>query len=135
MNSNTPPKAPLHPWEFPVRPWQRLHVDYAGPIQSKYFLITVDAYSKWIDVAVVNTPTSAATIEKLGSLFATHGLPELVASDNDPCFTSAEFGEFTRHNGIKHVTSAPWIPLYKWPGRKSSTNLQKVPQRIYRGQY
>ena len=26
----TPPVAPLHPWIWPVRPWQRIHVDFAG---------------------------------------------------------------------------------------------------------
>ena len=42
----SPPKAELHPWEWPSQPWHRLHVDYAGPIQGKYFLIVVDAHSK-----------------------------------------------------------------------------------------
>ena len=23
--------APIQPWEWPERPWSRLHVDYAGP--------------------------------------------------------------------------------------------------------
>ena len=110
LNRNVPPKAPLHPWEFPARPWQRLHIDDAGPTQGKYFLVTVDAYSKWIDVAVVNSPTSSATIEKLRSLFATHGLPEVVVSDNGPCFTSTEFENFIKRNGIKRTTSAPWHP-------------------------
>ena len=93
-----------------MRPWPKLHVDYTGPIQGKYFLVMVDAYSKWIDIAVVNTPTPAATAEKLRSFFVTHGLPKLVESDNGPCFTSAKFGEFTRGNGITHITSAPWHP-------------------------
>ena len=27
----SPPSAPLHPWEWPQRPWVQVHVDYAGP--------------------------------------------------------------------------------------------------------
>ena len=27
----SPPSVPLHPWEWPQRPWVRVHVDYAGP--------------------------------------------------------------------------------------------------------
>ena len=27
----TPAKAPLHPWEWPSQPWQRIHVDFVGP--------------------------------------------------------------------------------------------------------
>ena len=46
-NRPSPPKAPLHPWEWPSRPWARLHIDHAGPFHGKPFLIVVDAHSKW----------------------------------------------------------------------------------------
>ena len=41
-----PAKAPMHPWEWPDRPWARIHVDYAGPIEGKMVLVMVDAHSK-----------------------------------------------------------------------------------------
>ena len=25
----------IHPWEWPSKPWVRLHIDYAGPIMGK----------------------------------------------------------------------------------------------------
>ena len=28
-------EAPLHPWEWLNQPWERLYIDYAGPINSK----------------------------------------------------------------------------------------------------
>ena len=28
----SPPVAPLHPWIWPTKPWQRVHVDFAGPL-------------------------------------------------------------------------------------------------------
>ena len=34
-----PPKAVLHPWEWPTRPWHRIHIDYAGPVHGRYFLL------------------------------------------------------------------------------------------------
>ena len=46
-----PPVAPLQPWSFPARPWSRLHMDYAGPIDNHMLLVVVDAFSKWIDVS------------------------------------------------------------------------------------
>lgn len=106
-----PPAAPLHPWEFPSRPWSRLHIDYAGPFMGGYmFLVVVDAHSKWMEVFPMRTATSQATIEKLRCAFATHGLPDIIVSDNGTCFTSAEFAEFVQCNGIKHVRSAPFHP-------------------------
>lgn len=42
----TPPVAPLHPWAWPTRPWARLHLDYAGPVQVKSILVLIDAHSK-----------------------------------------------------------------------------------------
>ena len=29
-----PAPAPLHPWEWPRRPWLRVHADYAGPFMT-----------------------------------------------------------------------------------------------------
>ena len=49
----SPPPAMLHPWEWPTRPWARLHVDYAGPFMGKMFLVVVDAHSKWMNVVTV----------------------------------------------------------------------------------
>lgn len=105
-----PPPAPLHPWEWPQRPWARLHADYAGPFLGKMFLIVVDAYSKWLEVKPVSSATSATTIEQLRAIFATHGLPEMLVTDNGSIFTSAEFQQFTKLNGIRHTKSAPYHP-------------------------
>ncbi|XP_056330368.1 uncharacterized protein K02A2.6-like [Danio aesculapii] len=105
---NTPPCAPLHPWEIPQLPWRRIHIDYAGPWQGKMFLILVDAYSKWIEAFPLNNSTSAVTIQCLRQSFSQHGLPEIVVSDNGSCFTSKEFQEFMSRNGIKHITTAPY---------------------------
>ncbi|XP_022595499.1 uncharacterized protein K02A2.6-like, partial [Seriola dumerili] len=110
QHSMSPSTAPLHPWEWPEKPWTRLHVDYAGPFLGKLFLVIVDAHSKWMDVYPVTTATSHATIEKLRQSFSVHGLPQMLVSDNATCFTSAEFADFMSKNGINHVTSAPFHP-------------------------
>ena len=110
MNQKSPAAAPMHPWEWPSRPWVRIHVDYAGPFLGKMFLVVVDAHSKWMEVEVVPAATSAHTIQKLRAMFATHGLPELLVSDNGTVFTSAEFQEFLSRNGVRHLTAAPYHP-------------------------
>eukprot|EP00731_Ephydatia_muelleri_P000822 Em0001g822a len=109
-HGKAPAVAPLHPWEWPARPWSRLHLDFAGPFLGKMFMVVVDAHSKLLDVAVVTTPSSQQAIKILRNLFATHGLPEMVVSDNGSAFTSVEFQTFVKRNGIRHVRSAPYHP-------------------------
>ncbi|XP_043911581.1 uncharacterized protein K02A2.6-like [Protopterus annectens] len=70
QHRNLPVAAPLHPWEWPSRPWQRLHIDYAGPFMGAMFLIIMDAHSKWMDAYQVKTPTSLITIECLRKSFS-----------------------------------------------------------------
>ena len=118
-----PATAALHPWEWPSRPWSRIHIDYAGPCMGKMFLIVIDAHSKWLDIHCVNNATTEITIAKLRSTFATHGLPEVIVSDNGAVFTSQEFKIFTQRNGIRHVTSAPYHPSSRL-SRASSPNFQ-----------
>ena len=64
------------------------------------FLILIDAHSKWIDVHTVPSATSHSTISVLRTIFASHGLPEILESDNGTAFTNSEFGIFLRQNGI-----------------------------------
>ena len=106
----SPPSAPLHPWEWPAELWSRLHLDFAGPFLKGMFLIVVDAHSKWLDVRPMSSITSSKTIEQLRSIFSVHGLPKKIVTDNGSSFTSAEFKEFMRENGITHITSAPYHP-------------------------
>ena len=47
---NAPAVALLHPWIWPVQPWQQIHIDFAGPMNGQNFLIVVDSHSKWLEV-------------------------------------------------------------------------------------
>ena len=105
-----PTTAPLHQWEWPSHPWRRLHIDFAGPLLNRMFLVVVDAHSKWPEVFPKKNATSAATIEALRNMWARFGIPDQVVSDNGPQFISAEFQEFLQSNGVRHIKSAPYHP-------------------------
>ena len=109
-NRSSPAKAPLHLWEWPSRPWDIVHIDHTGPFHGKLFLILIDAHSKWMDVQIVSSTPSEVTIATLHRIFATHGLPEHLVSDNTPGFMSAEFKLFMQQNGIKHILTSPYHP-------------------------
>lgn len=102
--------VPLHPWVWPSKPWKRIHVDFAGPLFNKSYLVVVDAHSKWPEVWEMGSTTATKTIEVLQHLFSLYGLPEQLVSDNGPQFRSEEFAEFMRQSGIKHYRSAVYHP-------------------------
>ena len=99
-----PPKVSIQQQKWP---WIRNH-DYAGPVLGKALLIIVDAHSKWIDVVPPTSPV--ATVEKLQMLFATHGLPKTIVSDNGPAFTSGEFQQCVQSNEIESLRSVSYHP-------------------------
>ena len=122
-----PPKAPLHPWRWPSRPWSHIHVDFAGPIQGKTFLIVIDLHSKWLEVCPMTTSTSTATIQHLRMIFSHFELPETLVSDNGPQFAVEEFHSFCRLNGIHHIyiaTSHTVPSIIEWYGGTCCTNIQ-----------
>lgn len=79
---NKPAPTTLHPWTWPKRPWQQLHIDFASPFLDKSFLIIVDAHLKWPKVIPMMTTTAEKTIAELIRVFSIHGLPEQIVSDN-----------------------------------------------------
>lgn len=85
---SNPPPAPLHPWVWPTKPWERVHLDFAGPFLNKMFFVVIDSHSKWPEVIIMSSITAENTISELRKLFQ----------------------DFVRHNGIKHIRSAPYHP-------------------------
>nr|XP_037272788.1 uncharacterized protein K02A2.6-like [Rhipicephalus microplus] len=100
--------VPVMPWPFPEKPWSRLYVDYAGPYRNTYFFIAVNAFSKWIEVFPVSTPSAEATISCMHSMFANQGLPDVVVSDNGPAFTSELYSTFLKKNGVRRMLVPPY---------------------------
>lgn len=133
QSQKSPSRAPLHPWEWPERAWARVHIDYAGPFEGHMFLLLVDAHSKWIEVHPVKQANSITTIQKLRAVFATHGLPELIVSDNGSVFTSSEFKEFTSRNAIRHVTTAPYHPSSNGLAERAVQTFKAAMKKITAG--
>ena len=113
-----PAKTSHHKWEFPERPWQRLHIDYAGPFLDYMWFIIVDAHSKWPSVIPTKDTSAENTVEMLLDTFATHGLCEQIVSDNGSQFTSETFKKFCEARGIQHILTAPYHPQIKWRSGK-----------------
>ena len=102
---------PLMPTLFPERPWQMIGTDLFE-LDKLNYLIVVDYFSRYIEVAAMQKTTkSHEVIRALKAIFARHGIPEEVRSDNGPQYASAEFTHFAKEWGFKHTTSSPSFPV------------------------
>ncbi|KRY42841.1 Uncharacterized protein T01_3575 [Trichinella spiralis] len=108
----SPPHAPVHKWETSRTPWSRIHVDLAGPIYGKNFLIVVDAFSKWLEVRVLKNTTSESVISCLRQIFSIHGLPDIIYITSTPFHPSsngqAERMVRTTKVSLKKMTQRDW---------------------------
>jgi len=111
--STMPPPSPepLHPSTMPSKPWQSIHIDLCGPFPTgESLLVCVDACSRWPEVEILRTTSSEVIIRHLQKIFATHGLPEQVTSDNGSNLISKEMQDFFSSHGIRHRKITPYWP-------------------------
>ena len=100
---------PLKPVEFPSRPWEHLGSDlfyYSG----RWYLLVVDYYSRYVEVALLEELNTRHVVLHMKSIFARHGIPEILTSDNGPEYASEEFRKCVREYAFQHVTSSPKYP-------------------------
>ena len=119
--SRSPPHSSSVPWPKAAGPWQRIHVDFAEPINGDYFLIAIDSFSKWPEVV------------RTQRMFAQLGMPTLIVSDNGTHFTSAEFAEFCASNGIQHTTTAPYHPQSNGQAERFVDTFKRAVKKISEG--
>ena len=97
------------PSSLPDRPFQKVGVNLYE-FRGLQYLVIVDYYSRYIDLAHLPNITSSTVVNKMKNSFAHHGIPETVIPDNGTQFTSAEFKAFSVDWNFQHVTSSPHYP-------------------------
>ena len=102
-------KEPILQPEPPHRPWERLSSDLFEFRGQQYLLLT-DQYSRFPVIRRLTSTTSSAVINHLKSIFAEHGIPTQLTTDNGPQYSSAEFKHFMNVYGVEHITSSPLYP-------------------------
>ena len=102
-------KEPLMPSSFPSRLWERLGMDLFEH-EGRTYLIAVDYYSRWIEIKRLGKQTAESVITACKELFATHGIPDVIMSDNGPQFSAESFQSFASSYGFTHTTSSPKFP-------------------------
>ncbi|KAJ8377185.1 hypothetical protein SKAU_G00077650 [Synaphobranchus kaupii] len=100
---------PMMPSEYPDRPWQKVGADLFTLGRDNYLLV-VDYASRFVEIALLTPTRSTDVITHLKSIFARHGIPETVVTDNGPQFSGMAFAAFAESYGFGHITSSPRYP-------------------------
>lgn len=88
------PPEPLLPTPVPEYAWQKVGTDLFE-FKGRNYLLVIDYFSKFIEVAHLQTTSSDQVIMHIKSIFSRHGIPEVVMSDNGIQFTSKQFKQLT----------------------------------------
>ena len=102
-------KEPLIQHIRPDKPWYKVGSDlfYYG---GNTYLLVVDYFSRFPEIALLKNDSSCEVITQLKSIFARHGIPAVLVSDNGPQYNSYEFQRFAKQYEFIHNTSSPYYP-------------------------
>lgn len=95
--------------EIPEHPWKKLGLDVFN-FDNHNYLLTIDYYSKYVEVTPLNSLSSKELIKHCKNMFGRLGIPDCVVSDNGTNFSSREFEEFANLWNFKIITSSPRYP-------------------------
>ena len=121
-------RVPLEMSPLPDGPWLELSMDLMDLPNGKYLLVIMDDYSRFPIVEHLHASSSQAVITALDRVLSTFGIPEVIRSDNGPCFTSAEFESFAKYLGFEHRRVTP-----RWPRANGEAEcMMKTLKKIFR---
>ena len=112
-------REPLMASPLPDKAWERVGSDlfkYMG----KTYLLMIDYYSCSIDLCALKRLDTKGTTEAMSSIFAVHGIPDIVVSDNGPQYASKEFKAFT------HITSSPLYPQSNGKAERAVRTVKNI---------
>lgn len=97
-------RDPFIPLPPAIHAWSRVACDLFH-MNRRDFLLIVDYFTSYPKVTLLIETTSSAIIAHTKSIFARHGLPNTVITDNGPQFTSPEYRDFAKQWEFKHTTN------------------------------
>jgi hypothetical protein len=94
-----------------MAPWSCIHVDFYGPAPTgQHLLVLLDETTGFPEVEIMNKTTAFHTIRAFEKVFARHGLPDTIKSDNGSPFQSKEVKDYLTTQGIHHHRVTPLWP-------------------------
>lgn len=120
----------LNPIAKREAPLDTYHIDHMGPLPStkknyKYIFLVIDAFSKFVWLYATKTTNASEVLDKLIKQSIIFGNPRRIISDRGAAFTSKDFGDYCKKEGIEHVLITAGIPRAN--GQAERTNRVLIP--------
>ena len=101
-NSTDSSPEPLKP-TWMQNPWEKGHIDLYGLMpRGESILGIIDSSSRWPEIHIIKSTTSATIANTLNKTFTTHGFPYEIVTDNAPNLTSVEVTDYYKQYRINH---------------------------------
>ena len=82
-----PGKEPLFSTPLPEYPWQKVAADLFH-LKGEDYIAIVDYFSRYLEIKRLKSTTTQSIVNSLKTIFARHGVPAILQSDNGPQFVS-----------------------------------------------
>ncbi|KAL5500080.1 hypothetical protein EMCRGX_G011580 [Ephydatia muelleri] len=125
IKSHSQKPEPLMMSKLPDLPWQKVATDLFSWKGSQYLLI-IDYFSRYVELSKLSATTSQDVINHMKSIFARHGIPNEVVSDNGPQFSSNVFHSFAGEYGFVHTTSSPRYPQGNGEAERAVRTIKNI---------
>lgn len=66
LSQRNPTKATPHPWTPTNNPWERVHIDFCGPVHGRMWLVVIDSYG-WRSLTCEHVQLLKQRLENSGS--------------------------------------------------------------------
>lgn len=123
-------KPPHTPLLKATQPFERLNIDFKGPIPSssknKFFLTIVDEFSRFPFVYPCSDVSSSTVISCLTNLFSIFGMPSFIHSDRGSAFMSRELLSYLHEKGVATSRTTAYNPQSNGQAERTNGSIWKT---------
>lgn len=120
------PPEPMKRKQLPEGPWKDIAIDFLGPLPSgDFLLVTVDYFSRFMEIDIMKKIDSLQTIDRLKVIFARFGNPITITADNGRQLVSDEFRAFCNVNNITLNSTTPYWPQQNGEVERQNRSILK----------
>lgn len=115
----------MPPHDVPARPWAKVAA-VSFEIHGDHFLIIVDYFSGFFEVAQLRDTKSTTVIGHCKANMARYGFVDELITDNGPQFSCREFKEFSKLYEFTHNISSPLFSQSNGLAEKSVQTAKRL---------